>query len=285
MPEAAIARGSGRPAPAAALAGWLESANALADLAARRSLPPFRAGRIGFARKPDGSPVTTVDCAIEEAIRTRLRRLHPDHGVLGEEGGPERLDADRLWVLDPIDGTKSYVSGIPQWGTLIALLDRGRPVLGVVDVPALGERWCAVGRRATSHRRTGGAWVRCRTSGCRTIETSRLCLPDPSGFTRAQANAVDRVARCTAIVRHGGDCHAYGLLASGALDLVVEAGLDPHDVLAPLRVIENAGGVISDWSGRALGLAMRGDVVAAATPELHARVLERLVAGMSRRAR
>ena len=115
-----------------------------------------------------------------------------------------------------------------------------------------------------------------------------MCLPDPAGFTRAQAAAAGRLARRAALVRHGGDCHAYALVASGTIDLVVEAGLAAHDVLAPLRVIENAGGVISDWSGKALRLGMRGDVVAAATPQLHAQALELLGgtgAGHTRRRR
>jgi histidinol phosphatase-like enzyme (inositol monophosphatase family) len=285
MSRTANARGTIQRLPAAVLAGWLADANGLADVAARRSMPPFRAGRVGFESKPDGSPVTPLDRAVEEAMRRRLRRLHPDHGVLGEEGDAERADAELLWVLDPIDGTKSYVSGLPQWGTLIALLQRGRTVLGVVDVPALGERWCAAGRRGTTHRRARDAWVRCRTSECRTLEAARLCLPDPSGFTGAQAGAVERMARQVAIVRHGGDCHAYALLASGRLDVVVEAGLDAHDVFAPLRVVENAGGVITDWSGGTLALDMRGDVVAAATPELHALALGWLSNRASHRAR
>jgi histidinol phosphatase-like enzyme (inositol monophosphatase family) len=264
--------------PRRALASWLADAHALADLAARRSLPSFRSRRVRYTLKGDGSPVTPIDRAVEAAMRARLQRLHPEHGVLGEEGEAKRADAEFVWVLDPIDGTKSYISGIPQWGTLIALLRRGEPVLGVIDVPALGERWSAAGGQATRLRRSAGTWTRCRASACRELEFARLCLPEPSGFTRAQGHRVAGLVRRARIVRYGGDCHAYALLASGALDLIVESGLEAHDVLGPLRVIENAGGVISDWSGGALRLDMRGDVIAAATPELHARALQVLAA-------
>jgi fructose-1,6-bisphosphatase/inositol monophosphatase family enzyme len=164
------------------------------------------------------------------------------------------------------------------WGTLIALTRRGAPVLGLVDAPAMGERWSALqGCAAQFHGRDGAA-VRCRASGCAGLAQARLCLPAPDVFTVAQANAVRDLSRAVRLRRYGGDCYAYGLLAAGHLDLIVETGLDDHDFLPLVPLVEAAGGVISDWQGRALRGDSAGDVVAAAGVALHRQALDRLAA-------
>ncbi len=256
---------------ATGLALFLQTAHDLADLARGLSLQWF-GQPLTVDIKADDSPVTQADRGVEAALRERLAALHPDHGILGEEHGRERLDAEYVWVIDPIDGTRSFISGLPLWGTLIALMHQGRPVLGLVDVPAIGERWYACTGESTRYRndhRLAGAVQACRVSGCTELRRARLYATTPDMFNAAQLQAFDTLTRQVAMRRYGGDCYAYGLLASGHVDLVVEAGLQPYDYLSMVRVIEDAGGVITDWQGRALSMDSSGEVVAAASPELH----------------
>jgi histidinol phosphatase-like enzyme (inositol monophosphatase family) len=174
-------------------------------------------------------------------------------------------------VIDPIDGTKSFISGMPTFGTLIALLDGGTPVLGVVDHPALRERW--VGRVGLPTRCNG---VVCRTSACTLLADAGLYATTPDMFKGAARTRFEAVSGRARMRRFGGDCYAYALLASGFIDAVIEAGLQPYDFLALVPVIEGAGGVITDWQGRPLGLDSDGQVVAAATRALHRELTERL---------
>jgi myo-inositol-1(or 4)-monophosphatase len=252
----------------------LATAHALADEARAVSLRWFRAP-LAVETKADRTPVTEADRGVEALLRKRLAERHPDHGVCGEEFGRDRDDADRVWYLDPIDGTKSFVSGLPLWGTMLALVERGVPVLGLVDIPATGERWSAL--------RGGGAWfdspgarARCAASRCKNLAQARLALPAPDAFLAAEVDAARALAEAVALRRYGGDCYAYGLVASGHLDVVVESGLDDHDFLPMVVLIDEAGGVITDWHGRPLGPDSGGDVIAAATPALHAQALELL---------
>jgi histidinol phosphatase-like enzyme (inositol monophosphatase family) len=259
---------------AALMARCLRTAHALGDAARALSLAAFRRPQ-PLRFKADGSVVTRTDLRIETLWREQIAQRHPEHGIVGEELAAHRPQARWVWVLDPIDGTASFVSGIPLWGALIGLLCEGRPVLGLLDVPTLDERWSAL-RGAPARRRQHGRALRCRTSGCSELAHARLSMPDPDGFTLRQRAALRRIAQRVVLHRYGGDCVNYGLLASGQLDLVVEAGLAPHDVLPLVPIVHAAGGVISDWTGNALSLTSPGHVVAAANRALHAEALAAL---------
>jgi histidinol phosphatase-like enzyme (inositol monophosphatase family) len=241
-------------------------ANATGEIALRYFRRP-----LAVDTKADASPVTEADRRIETLIRQRIRERFPTHGILGEEHGREAGSDDMTWVIDPIDGTKSFISGMPTFGTLIALADGATPVLGVIDHPALAERW--VGRAGVPTRRNGTV---CRTSTCTRLADAVLYATTPDMFkggARTRFNAVSGAARMR---RFGGDCYAYALLASGFVDVVIEAELQPYDYMALVPVIEGAGGVITDWRGTRLGLESDGRVVAAATPALHGELVQRL---------
>lgn len=245
----------------------LRTAHALADAAAAQSLAHFRMP-LEVITKADASPVTLADRAAEAAMRQILARERPADGIYGEEHGQERLDADAVWVLDPIDGTRSFITGSPLWGTLIAVLQGDAVALGVVDMPVLGERW--VGMDGAAHR--NGRPVRVRD--CRTLAEARIVTTSPDIFGAADWQAFDRLSRACAMRRFGGDCYGYAQLAGGTIDLVVETGLQPYDYLGPAGLIQAAGGIVTDWEGRPLGLRSDGRVLAAATPALHAAALQ-----------
>ncbi|MFN4087910.1 MAG: inositol monophosphatase family protein [Alphaproteobacteria bacterium] len=214
--------------------------------------------------KSDLSPVTRADRDAETAMRDLIGAAYPEHGIVGEEHGSERAEAEFVWVLDPIDGTKAFVTGKPLFGTLVALLHRGRPVVGIVDAPALGERWVGAEGRPTLFNGRPAA-----TRGC---DLSRAIVNSttPEMFEGADAAAVARLRGGVAAWHYGGDCYAYGLLASGFFALVIEAKMKPFDHLPLVPVVTGAGGTITDWAGRPLGLDSDGRVLAAADASLHA---------------
>jgi inositol-phosphate phosphatase/L-galactose 1-phosphate phosphatase/histidinol-phosphatase len=240
----------------------LQTAHALADAAARHSMAHFRQP-LDVITKADESPVTLADRAAEQAMRAILAQQRPADGIYGEEHGQERLDAPRVWVLDPIDGTRSFITGSPLWGTLIAALEGDRVALGMIDMPVLGERW--IGQDGAATRNGEPVCVRETTD----IAQARIVTTSPDIFGAADWAAFDRLSRQCAMRRFGGDCYGYAQLAGGTIDLVVECGLQPYDYLGPAGLIEAAGGVITDWAGRPLGLHSDGRVIAAATPALH----------------
>lgn len=250
----------------------LRVAHALADAAAAHSLRLFRTP-LDIIAKADESPVTQADRAAETAMRDILGAERPADGILGEEHGRERLEADRVWVLDPIDGTRSFITGSPLWGTLIALVRGGQVELGMVDMPVLGERW--VGQAGVGANRNGRA-VRARD--CKSVAEARIVTTSPDIFNAADWQAFDKLSRQCAMRRFGGDCYGYAQLAGGTVDLVVETGLQPYDYLGPTGLIQAAGGMVTDWEGRPLGLQSDGRVIAAATPELHRQALALLAA-------
>ncbi|MDM0076059.1 histidinol-phosphatase [Variovorax sp. J2P1-59] len=250
----------------------LRVAHALAGAAAAHSLRLFRTP-LDIIAKADESPVTQADRAAEAAMREILSAERPADGIFGEEHGQERLDAERIWVLDPIDGTRSFITGSPLWGTLIALVRGGRVELGMVDMPVLGERW--IGQAGIGAQRNGQP---VRVRDCRTIAEARIVTTSPDIFNADDWQAFDRLSRQCAMRRFGGDCYGYAQLAGGTIDLVVETGLQPYDYLGPTGLIEAAGGVVTDWEGRPLGLEANARVVAAATPELHRQALALLAA-------
>ena len=241
----------------------------LADAARPIAMAHFR-NPLAIDIKADHSPVTIADRVIEAELRKLIQQDFPSHGILGEEFGTTR-GSDFTWVLDPIDGTKSFISGLPLFGTLIALLHGEQPVLGIIDIPAMSERW--LGQRGQPSLFNGAV---SRVSACERLEDARVLTTSPDMFDAEGWRRFDVLGRRAAFRRYGGDCYLYGLLASGHCDLVVEMGLQPYDYLAMVTVIEGAGGKISDWRGNTLGLHSKGDVIAAASESLWRQALDAL---------
>ena len=253
--------------------GFVELAGRLADAVRPIVLNYFR-GAVAVEVKADRSPVTAADREAETAMRAMIADAYPDHGILGEEHGSERLEAEYVWVLDPIDGTTAFVTGKPLFGTLVALTRRGRPILGVIDMSALDERWVGALGRATQF---GAAAA--RTRPCAEVAAAWLSATSPGMFTDADLAAFGRLSSGVRRTVYGGDCYNYGLLASGHLDLVAEAGLKPYDFCALVPVIEGAGGAVSDWEGRPLTIDSEGRVLAAGDGRAHAEALACLAGG------
>jgi inositol-phosphate phosphatase / L-galactose 1-phosphate phosphatase / histidinol-phosphatase len=242
-------------------------AHRLADLSGNVIRPYFRAG-IETEGKADGSPVTLADRAAEEAIRAALAEAVPEHGVIGEEFGRQNEGAELVWVIDPIDGTKAFISGKPLFVTLIALLHHGRPLLGVIDQPILDERWIGAAGRETLY-----SGKRAIARRCSSLAEARLSTTGPQYFTEAGRYAFERVAARAELVTYGGDGYQYGLVTIGGLDVVIESGLKLHDWAALVPIITGAGGVVSDWQGRPVGTDGSGEIVAAGDARCHAEVL------------
>jgi inositol-phosphate phosphatase/L-galactose 1-phosphate phosphatase/histidinol-phosphatase len=224
---------------------------------------------IDIAQKPDASPVTVADIEIERLIRERISQSYPSHGILGEEQESVNLSAELCWVIDPIDGTKSFISGMPLWGTLLALLKDSHPVFGIIDVPALDERYVSTPERGTV--RNGES---IRTSTCDELRNCNMFATSPDMFNAAEFQVFESLSRRARFRRFGGDCYSYAMLAAGKIDAVIEAGLKPYDYLPVAPIVTGAGGVMTDWSGNPLTPSSDGRVIAAATPALHRALLE-----------
>jgi inositol-phosphate phosphatase/L-galactose 1-phosphate phosphatase/histidinol-phosphatase len=234
----------------------------LAD-AAGDAIRPFFRRRFTIEIKPDQSPVTEVDRAAEAAIRAILHAERPDDGVIGEEYGDDRAEAERVWVIDPIDGTRAFLAGRPLFGTLIALIEQDCPVLGLIDQPIARDRWIGGDGHATTLNGIPAA-----VRACAGLAQAHLATTGPTLFGEEDGAGFERLRRDCRDTLWGGDCHNYALLASGHLDLVVEAGLKLHDYAALAPVVENAGGRMTDWQGRPLGRYSDGRVIAAGDPGL-----------------
>jgi histidinol phosphatase-like enzyme (inositol monophosphatase family) len=245
-------------------------AHRLADAAGAAIRPFFRA-RYELARKDDASPVTEADRASETAMRAILEEARPGDGIFGEEFGRTREGAERVWVLDPIDGTRSFVAGRPIFGTLIALVEGGVPVLGVIDQPILGERWAGVAGQPTLFNDG-----RIETRACAALGDAILATTGPSYFQPAEWEAYTRCSMAARDRIWGGDCYNYGLLALGHLDAVIEAGLKLYDFAALVPIVEGAGGRMRDWGGRTLHAGSSGHVIAVGDERLLAPLIERL---------
>ncbi|MTD98809.1 histidinol phosphate phosphatase [Paracoccus sp. YIM 132242] len=245
-------------------------ASQTADAARKIAMRHFRQP-LGVEHKNDNSPVTVADREIEAFIRTRIAAEWPGHGIFGEEEAPVNTDSRHVWIVDPIDGTKSFVTGHPLFGQLLALMDGATPCLGQIDMPATGERWVGVQGSPTL---LNGAL--CRTSNCRDLSQAFAYTTDPLLFTGPRAAAFQALRQAVRLIRFGGDCYSYGLLASGHCDLVLETGLQPYDYLPVVQIVRGAGGVITDWHGADLGVGSAGDVLASATPDLHGAMLRKL---------
>lgn len=245
-------------------------AHSLADAAGAIALRHFRAP-LDVEIKADLSPVTVADRAIENVMRTAIQQRFPDHGLFGEEFGASDIGGSYVWVIDPIDGTKSFISGFPLFGTLIGLLHYGEPVLGLVDIPFMRERWFGAGGETRDR-----AERLCSTRSQTSLAGAILYTTSPESFTAAGMDVFRTLSASASLTRYGGDCYPYALLAAGHVDAVVEEGLRPYDYLPLVAIIEGAGGVVSDWRGQPLSLGSDGRVVAAGTAKLHGALLEEL---------
>lgn len=251
----------------------LQLAHVLADAARETILPYFRRTGLGLENKDlEGfDPVTAADRAAEQAMRDLLRQHRPDDGVWGEEFGRADGTSGRQWVLDPIDGTRAFISGTPTWGVLIALAaDDGPPLLGLIDQPYTGERFTGGPDIAEMVGPLGKRPL--ATKSTRVLDEAILFTTFPEVGSPAERAGFDSVARLVRLTRYGMDCYAYALLASGHIDLVIEAGLNAYDIQAPIAVIEAAGGIVTDWQGRSAHHG--GRVLAAANADLHALALD-----------
>ena len=243
----------------------IAAAEAAADVAGAVVRPFFRAG-LGADLKADRSPVTIADRTAEQAMRAVLSQRFPEHGVLGEEFGLDRPEARMRWVLDPIDGTRAFITGRPTFGTLVALLDGGRPILGVIDQPVTRERWVGAAGRRTRFSGMLGGRAGCRP--CPMLADAELSCTSPEMMA---GDAWPRWERLAAAVRRnywGGDCYAYGLLALGQIDVVAERDMKLWDWAALVPVVEGAGGRVTDWAGAPLRPDGDGTVLAVGDPAL-----------------
>jgi len=245
----------------------LEFAHRLADAARRETLHRWQSGCVADDKGGEGGfdPVTEADRESERVMRALIEAEYPEHGIAGEEFPERPAQGPFTWSLDPIDGTRSFTCGLPNWVTLIALLRDGRPVLGVIDAPCLDERYSAGEGEGLFVR--SGREAALQASDCSELSSARLSTTDPYLFKGDEAQAFERVRRSVRTTRYGLDGYAYARLAAGTLDLIVECGLKPHDYNALIPVIRAAGGVIGDWSGGEDFSA--GTVIAAATRELY----------------
>ncbi|MBI4724161.1 MAG: histidinol-phosphatase [Rhodomicrobium sp.] len=226
----------------------LETAHKLADAASAITLQHFRNNFV--ADHKGGSlfdPVTAADRGAESAMRDVLAREFPGHGIVGEEFGSVNEGADYVWTLDPIDGTRAFILGLPLWGTLIGLQHEGKPVLGIMDQPFIGERFW---------NDSGAAWyrgpkgiVRCNTRPCGDLSRALLTATSPDMFEGESEARFNALAQAVRMRRFGGDCYAYCMLALGHIDIVAEAQLKPFDIVPLIPIVEKAGGVVTDWDG------------------------------------
>lgn len=268
---------SAQPLSDAALRDYLEFACRIAELAGEAILPHFRSG-LAVQNKSAGGydPVTVADKEAERVMRAEIARLYPTHSVLGEEFGRSPGASPFTWILDPIDGTRGFVMGLPQWGTLVALNDGIRPVLGVMHQPFIGESF--VGSRQGAYLRRNGKTQPLHSRKVEHLSDAALCATHPDMFgAGAERAAFGRLARQCEQTRYGTDCYAWCLLAAGLIDLVIEAQLNTYDIQALIPIIEAAGGVVTNWSG---GPAYEGgQVIAAGDPRLHRIALDMLADG------
>lgn len=254
----------------------LQVAHEMADAARAAILPFFRGADLSTENKlTDGfDPVTVADRAAEQAMRAVLATYRPDDGIWGEEFGQSAGTTGRQWVLDPIDGTRGFISGTPTWGVLIALSTEAGPILGVVDQPYIGERFVGSGEGAEMTGPHGAMPLKTRDT--KMLEEAVLFTTFPEVGTADERAGFEAVARKVRLTRYGMDCYAYALLAAGQVDLVIEAGLNAYDIQGPIGVIQAAGGIVTNWHGEPAHNG--GRVLAAANADIHAAALDILKA-------
>lgn len=246
---------------------WVDFACHLADLA-RGMLLAGHDSHATATLKPDRSFVTALDSAIEARLRAEIEKAYPGHGIIGEEDEPSGIGADYTWVLDPIDGTAPFIAGVPVYGTLIAFAIKGRPVIGIIDLPVTSQRWLGV---AGQPSRLNGEVI--RTRPCSDLKLAIVSASNPDFFSPGEAPALEALKAETAWRIYGGCCMSYGLLACGRTDVAIDTRLQVYDYAAFVPIIEGAGGVISDWQGNPLTLDSGPQVLAAGQPARHAEAL------------
>jgi len=259
--------------PESAMAEFLAFAHGLAD-ASGAILRENLYSRRGFESKEDDSPVTVVDKHVEQTLRTLIRHRYPSHGILGEEFEGQDLDAEYVWVLDPIDGTKAFITGIPIYGTLISLARHGTPIIGVIDHPITNDRWAgAQGQPSTFNGQ------RIRSRECPSLADALVSCSNPEPFGPREREAFETLRSAAKWCVYGSSCYAYGCIANGTIDIGIDCGRHREvDYCALVPVIEGAGGVITDWEGRPLTIYSGNRLVASGNPRRHEEVL-RMLAG------
>ena len=243
----------------------------LATLSGAAILPFFRSSLMATDKSNGGmfDPVTEADRASEAVMRRRIKTVFPDHGIVGEEFGSENPDAEFVWVLDPIDGTKAFISGLPLWGTLIGLTRNGAPAFGMMHQPFTKERFFGDGGGATL--RTPAGEKRLKTRACASLAQATLSCTSPTMFDEDQLQRFRQVEAQSRLVRYGYDCYAYCMVAAGFIDVVIEANLKPYDIVALIPIIEGAGGIVTAWDGGSP--AQGGSIIAAGDRRVHAEAL------------
>jgi histidinol phosphatase-like enzyme (inositol monophosphatase family) len=250
------------------LSAYIALAGELADAAGAIARRYFRT-RVSIDDKADQSPVTIADREAEMVMRTMIEKRFPEHGIIGEEHGSRNAGASHVWVLDPIDGTRSFVTGRPMFGSLVALCRDGRPIVGVVDCPAMEERWIGASGQPTRHRSRFNPEQIIRVRDCPRLADAAVYNTSPQMFDPEGFQRFERVRKATRLILYGGDCYAYGLLASGFADLVIEADLSGYDWAAIEPVIAGAGGSLTGWDGKPLPItAPKSRVLAVGDPAL-----------------
>jgi histidinol phosphatase-like enzyme (inositol monophosphatase family) len=245
----------------------------MAEAAAAETMPRFRQqGTVSNKLSGGFDPVTEADRQAEQAIRAVIRAEYPDHGILGEELGLENDASPHIWVIDPIDGTRSFISGVPLWGTLVGLTVEGHAVAGMMAQPFTGELFYANDTGAHYEGPLGARKLKTRNTTV--LDEATLCTTTPALFVGGRRAAYNRLESTVRLARYGTDCYAYAMIAAGHVDLVVEVGLQSYDIVALIPIIEGAGGKVTNWDG---GPAENGgEIVAAGTPALHEAALKLL---------
>jgi myo-inositol-1(or 4)-monophosphatase len=245
----------------------------LASVSGHTILPFFRTALAVENKKAGGfDPVTAADRAAEQAMRALISRTFPDHGILGEEYGAERTDAEYVWVLDPIDGTKSFISGMPAWGTLIGLMRFGEPVFGMMHQPFIGERFTGDGGAARYRGPAGDRDLRVRA--CESLSDALLYTTSPLLMNEADRATFRTVENAAKLSRYGGDCYAYCMLAAGQIDLIIETEINPYDIVALIPIVTGAGGIITTWENEPAQAG--GRIVVAGDERVHRQAREML---------
>jgi len=249
---------------------YIGFANRLADISGEIIRMSFRKSN-SVEVKADESPVTNIDREVERALREEIDSECSDNGVIGEEYGPFKEDAEFVWIIDPIDGTKAFISGIPVFGTLIALARYGEPILGIIDQPISRERWIGADGVQTTFNGSPVCVRKCPDIAEAIIETS-----SPEYFKGSDRNAFERLFGVTKWAVYGGSCYAYGLLSSGFIDIGIEAEHDPFDYCALVPIVRSAGGVITDWQDSPLTIHSGSRFIAAGDKRVHAEAIRLL---------
>ena len=246
---------------------FVKFANLLADSASQTSMKYFRK-KLEVDNKDDESPVTIADKETEKIIRDKIRKNFPNHGILGEEYENENLESEFIWVIDPIDGTRSYIAGHKDFGNLISLLHNNQPIIGIINCPAHNERWLGIKDVKTT---CNGKNV--LTSGIKKIENAYLFTSGVYFYEPFFRKGFETLKGKTKYFRLGGDCYMYGMLSSGLIDIVIEDTLKAHDYMALINVVEGAGGKISDKYGKPITLQSDGSLIASSSPQLHNEII------------